>query len=203
MSYELNLAELNDTLAGAPADEIIRQGLALSKRPFVSTKFGPESAVLLHLLVQECPNIPVVWVDTGFNTYATQLYMEQLTDQLDLNLQIYRPRIEWSGFPPDLDDPSHQEFTQQVKLEPFQRAVSELRPDVWFCSIRRTQTEYRSRQRYFCNTSSGLLKAAPLLEWSESDMQDYLSNHRLPVENDYCDPTKGEARRECGLHLRF
>ena len=198
-----NFANLNEVLTGAPAGEIIRQSLSLAKRPFVSTKFGPESAVLLHLLVQEYSDIPVVWVDTGFNTYATRLYAEQLTEHLNLNLKIYRAHDEWSGFPPELDDPKHNEFTRQVKLEPFERALNELQPDVWFCSIRRTQTDYRSGQNYFARTTLGLLKVAPLLDWDDTDMQVYLREHQLPVEHDYQDPTKGAARRECGLHLRF
>jgi phosphoadenosine phosphosulfate reductase len=198
-----DLERLNAALDDAPAQVIIRVALALGRRPIVSSKFGPQSAVLLHLLKQEEPGIPVVWVDTGFNTRATQDYSQELSGRLALNLKIYRPQPVWSGFPPQLEDPLHALFTRQVKLEPFTRALAELQPDIWFSGIRRQQTEYRSRQKAFGMTGEGVLKVAPLLNWKTADMEDYLTQHRLPVATDYYDPTKGSMRRECGLHLRF
>lgn len=203
MSTIDDLARLNAALSDAPAHVIIRIALAMAKRPLVSTKFGPQSAVLLHLLTEQEPDIPVVWVDTGFNTRATQDYAQTLSDHLDLNLKIYQPQAAWSGFPPDLEDPQHHSFTEQVKLEPFSRALEELKPDLWFSGIRREQTDHRNKQPPFSETSDGVLKVAPLLNWTDDDMEHYLSEQRLPVETDYHDPTKGQIRRECGLHLRF
>jgi phosphoadenosine phosphosulfate reductase len=198
-----DLGRLNTALHDAPVHVIIRVALALGKRPVVSTKFGPQSAVLLHMLVKEEPAIPVVWVDTGFNTRATQDFAQELSDRLALHLRTYRPQPVWPGFPPDLHDPQHAAFTRQVKLEPFARALAELQPDIWFSGIRREQTEHRSRQQLFKLTDQGVLKVAPLLNWDNTEMENYLTRYQLPVETDYQDPTKGPIRRECGLHLRF
>lgn len=193
---------LNDEQHDSPRD-LIRWALSQAERPITTTKFGPESAVLLHMLVQEMPEIPVIWVDTGYNTRATQQFAWKLTERLNLNLQLYRPLDDRYEEVPALDDPRHTEFTQRVKLEPFQRALGELQPDVWFSSIRREQTEHRAGQRPISRSERGYLKVSPLLDWTEADMHAYLAEHDLPSEPDYFDPTKGESRRECGLHLAF
>lgn len=182
---------------------LIRRALQPATRPITSTKFGPESAVLLHMVTNEKPDIPVVWVDTGYNTRATQLFADRLTSQLDLNLHIYRPlHHSWAEIPA-LDDPAHGTFAHCVKLEPFQRALAELQPDTWFSSIRREQTTHRARQQALSRGANTYLKVSPLLEWTRAEMQGYMQEYGLPSESDYFDPTKGEAKRECGLHLRF
>lgn len=203
MSNLQDVTTLNRRHKLAASRTLIRQTLALGQRPFVSTKFGPESAVLLHLLVAERPDIPVVWVDTGYNTRATLRFAENLQDQLRLDLRVFRPQQEALELPPALDDPEHAEFTRRVKLEPFARALEALQPDIWFSGLRREQTAYRAGLGYFNPTVTGPLKVAPLLDWTLDDMEAYLDAFELPSEPDYYDPTKGEPRRECGLHLTF
>ena len=185
------------------ARQLIRHHLSTAERPVTSSKFGPESAVLLHLLVTEMPGIPVIWVDTGHNTRATLRFVDALTQRLDLNLKTYRPLDERYEAVPALDDPRHAEFTRRVKLEPFQRAIVELQPDVWFSALRREQTEHRAGLQPVEQSPRGYLKVQPLLGWTAADMHAYLAEYGLPSEPDYFDPTKGEARRECGLHLTF
>jgi phosphoadenosine phosphosulfate reductase len=207
-SLRTDLSYLNQEFRIDSVRLMIQRGLSLGQRPFMSTKFGPESAVLLHLLAQAAPGIPVVWVDTGYNTRATLHYAEFLRQRLDLNLRIFRPRQDTLAIPPELSDPQHAAFTRRVKLEPFERALETLQPDVWFSSLRREQTAYRAGLNIVSRSNSGLLKVAPLLEWKEADMQAYLAHYDLDpdfdyAQADYYDPTKGEARRECGLHLSF
>ena len=206
--FRTDISHLNREFMIDSVRAMVRRGLGLGQRPFVSTKFGPESAVLLHLLVQEAPEIPVVWIDTGYNTRATARYAERLAQRLHLNLHIFRPLQERLEFPPALDDPEHAAFTHRVKLEPFARALESLQPDVWFSSLRREQTAYRAGLNFVSRSESGLIKIAPLLEWQDADMQAYLKQYDLKPEfnyaqADYYDPTKGEPRRECGLHLSF
>ena len=174
-----------------------------AERPITSTKFGPESAVLLHMLTRVKPDIPVIWVDTGYNTRATQLFAERLTAQLNLNLHVFKPLDDIFIEPPELSTPEHQSFVQRVKLEPFQRAIAQFQPDYWFTAIRREQTEHRATHLPVTKNQKGYFKVAPLLDWSEADMHDYLEQHGLPSESNYYDPTKGEVKRECGLHLAF
>jgi phosphoadenosine phosphosulfate reductase len=97
----------------------------------------------------------------------------------------------------------HETFTQQVKIEPFQRALADLKPDVWFNAIRKDQTEFRQSLDVFSQSKDGVLKVAPLFEWSEAELEAYLAEHDLPNEHDYFDPTKALETRECGLHTQL
>lgn len=201
MSQLAAINELNYQHKLATSRQLIRQSLRLAERPFVSTKFGPDSAVLLHLLVSERPDLPVVWVDTGYNTRATVRFAEQLRTRLRLRLQIFQPAPGAWQLPPALDDPTHAAFTRRVKLEPFVRALEALQPDLWFSGLRREQTAYRAGLGFYSRSTGGLLKVAPVLDWNAADMARYRGQYDLPTEPDYYDPTKGEAHRECGLHL--
>ena len=101
-----------------------------------SVHFRPFEAVILHLVTQVNPDVPVVWMDNGYNTEATYRFADEVTRQLKLNLQIYLPRRSRAhreaveGATPALDDPRHAAFTQEVKLEPFARALRETAPQV-------------------------------------------------------------------------
>lgn len=192
---------------GRDPEDLVRWALALGKRAVVTTKFGPYSAVLLHLITQHKPDIPVLWMDSGYNTAATYRFADALTRRLGLDLRVYHPqrsraqREALEGPPPGLDDPRHAAFTREVKLEPFERATAELKPQVWFTALRADQTEHRARMQQIAVNPDGLIKVAPLLHQSSRDLHAYLKRHGLPNNFDYFDPTKLEDRRECGLHL--
>ena len=167
----------------------------------------PFEAVILHLVTQVRPDVPVVWMDNGYNTDATYRFADEVTKQLNLNLQIYLPRRSRAhreaveGPTPALDDPRHAAFTQEVKLEPFARALRETAPKVWFTALRATDTAVRAQMDPVSINPDGLIKVAPLLHWTSKDLYQYCELHGLPNNFDYVDPTKGEDNRECGLHL--
>ena len=194
---------LNADARRRTAREVIRLALVRARNPIVTTSFGQKSAVLLHLLAEQRPDIPVVWIDTTFNTRATTLFARELTARLALNLKTYRPEPAWTDDVPELADTRHADFTRRVKLEPFARALDELKPDLWFSSLRRGQTEHRAAMRHFNSSAGSLLKVCPLIDWSETDMTAYRREHGLPGGHDYHDPTKVGPRRECGLHVEF
>jgi phosphoadenosine phosphosulfate reductase len=204
----LDLERVNRELSGRSAEEIIRWALGLGLRPFVSTSFGPSAAVMLHLVSRIDPSVPVVWVDTGYNLRDTYVVAEKLIQMLPLNMQVYTPRISaerWNavyGGIPQLDDPElHEEFTRNIKLEPFERALSELRPELWLTGIRRDETDFRrSLDIVSWDQRRGMLRVAPIFDWSEEDLQAYLAEHGLPSCKHYFDPTKVLENRECGLH---
>lgn len=204
----LDLERVNRELSGRSAEEIVRWALGLGLRPFVSTSFGPSAAVMLHLVSRIDPDVPVVWVDTGYNLRDTYVVAEKLMEMLPLNMQIYTPRTSaerWNavyGGIPQLDDPAlHEQFTRNIKLEPFERALSELRPELWLTGIRRDETDFRrSLDVVSWDRSRGMLRVAPIFDWSEDDLQAYLAEHGLPSCKHYFDPTKVLENRECGLH---
>ena len=205
----LDLQTANQYLEQRSADEIVRWALERSQRPLVTTNFRPFEAVILHLITQVKPDIQVLWVDSGYNTSATYRFAESLIERLNLNIVTYIPQVSSArrnvlmGGIPDVDDPQHEEFTRQVKLEPFQRALSELKPDLWFNAIRKDQTEFRQSLDVVSQSRDAVLKVAPLFHWSEADLEAYLERFALPNELDYFDPTKALETRECGLHTQL
>lgn len=192
---------LNYTHHQATARHAIHAALENCSRPIVSTKFSQDSASFLHLVTQIAPDIPVLWVDTGYNTRATRQFVDTLQQRLKLNLKRYTPLDHVIRLPPELDDPEHAGFTHQVKVEPFQRGLNELQADAWMSSVRRYQTEHRRSMPTFNTAFDGLLKVSPLLDWSADTIERYRQEHQLPKGPECFDPTKGESFRECGLHL--
>jgi len=207
----IDVAAANQHLAKAEALEIIRWAIGKAQgRAIVSTNFRPYEAVLLHMCTQIQPDIPVVWVDHGYNRPTTYRHAEALRDRLRLNLKIYIPEMTAArrdalmGGIPSLDDETvHNEFTRQVKLEPFARALGDLQPTVWLTALRREQTAYRASLDIVTRDGDGPIKVCPVLNWTEADMEAYLRAHDLPNEWDYYDPTKVDEKRECGLHPGF
>ncbi|MBC7683294.1 MAG: phosphoadenosine phosphosulfate reductase family protein [Ferruginibacter sp.] len=202
----LNLAQINTDL-GRNAPALVAWALALNQPAIVTTNFRPFEAVILHLVTNARPDVPVVWMDNGLNTEATYRFVDEVTQRLKLNLHIYLPRRSRAhretvdGPTPALDDPRHAAFTEEVKLEPFARALRETAPKVWFTALRATDTAVRAQMDPVSINPDGLIKVAPLLHWSSKDLYEYCETHSLPNNFDYVDPTKGDDNRECGLHL--
>jgi len=202
----LDLARINAEL-GNDAEKLVEWALSLGKKAICTTNFRPFEAVILHMVTQVQPDIQVIWMDNGYNTEATYRFADELTKRLNLNLKTYLPlrsrahREAVDGPVPALDDPRHAAFTEEVKLEPFARALREAQPEVWFTALRATDTAVRAQMDPVSINPDGLIKVAPLLHWHSKDLYQYLVKHDLPNNFDYIDPTKGEENRECGLHL--
>ncbi|GAA4297752.1 phosphoadenosine phosphosulfate reductase domain-containing protein [Aestuariibaculum suncheonense] len=205
MITEDTLQELNNLYKDAKPSEIIKKALELSEEAVVTTNFRPYEAAILHAVNQEASSIPVVWCDTGYNTPQTYRHAEQLIKDLQLNVFLYVPKQTAAhrdvvmGIP-SVDAPEHALFTEQVKLEPFRRAMEEHKPKVWFTNLRQGQTAFRDSIGIFSVSKDGVLKVSPFYYWSDADLDTYLQDHNLPNEFKYFDPTKALANRECGLH---
>ena len=203
---ELDLAQVNARW-GRDAPALVEWAVGLGQPTIVTTNFRPFEAVILHLVTHVTPQVPVVWMDNGYNTEATYRFADEVTKQLGLNLKIYLPRRSRAhreaveGATPALHDPRHAAFTAEVKLEPFARALRETAPQVWFTALRATDTAVRAQMDPVSINPDGLIKVAPLLHWSSKQLHEYCQQHGLPNNFDYVDPTKGEDQRECGLHL--
>ncbi|ASK19288.1 phosphoadenosine phosphosulfate reductase domain-containing protein [Vreelandella alkaliphila] len=201
------LDSINRDFANNP-QELIKWALSQGERPICTTNFRPFEAVILHMVTQARPDIPIVWMDSGYNTEATYQFADALIQRLNLNMVSFIPqrtrahREALEGAMPSIDDPRHTAFTQEVKIEPFERALREMQPDVWFTALRAEDTPERAKMQPASRNSDGLLKIAPLLQWTAKDMYYYLEAHDLPNNFDYFDPTKVEDKRECGLHLQ-
>jgi len=208
MFQESELQQLNAELKDKTPQEIIRWTLGLGRRVFASTSFSPNSAGMLHMIKQTAPDLPVVWVDSGYNLADTYRTAEKIMQELNLNMHIYIPQMTaerrnalMGGIPhPDDDEALHQEFSRQVKLEPFQRAMEDLKGEVWITGIRRQETEFRRSLDILSIDNRGLLRVAPLFYWTDEQLESYVQEHNLPSCRHYFDPTKVIDGRECGLH---
>jgi len=206
------ISQANADLRGQSALDIVRWAIARANgRAIVSTNFRPYEAAILHLCVQAQPDIPVLWVDHGYNRPATYQHAEALKKLLGLNLKPYLPKLTaahrdavYGPVPGTDDEEGLQLFSAQMKLEPFQRGMKELAPTVWITALRKVQNPNRagldivSEDRNF-----GALKVSPVFYWSDAEMEAYLTQHRLPNEWDYFDPAKADDKRECGLHAAW
>lgn len=150
--------------------------------------------------------IQILWIDSGYNTHATYRFAQELIDSLNLTIDVFTPKVTASrcnavmGGIPSIEDERHQDFTTEVKLEPFERGMATHKPEVWFTAIRKVQTEFRQSLDIVTQGRDGVLKIAPVFHWTDADMAAYLNQSGLPNEEDYYDPTKVLSRRECGLH---
>ena len=203
------LTRWNAELRASSPLEIVRWAVARSDgRALVSTNFRPYEAVLLHLCVQAQPDIPVLWVDHGYNRPATYRHAEQLSKLLRLNLKAYLPKITaahrdamYGPIPTTADEESLQQFSALMKLEPFQRGMHELAPTVWITALRKVQNPNRAGLDIVSEDKNfGTLKVSPVFHWTDDQMESYLKQHNLPNEWDYFDPAKADEKRECGLH---
>lgn len=205
-----DIAVNNLQLRNKSALEIVQWGVAQGNgRAIVTTNFRPFEAVVLHLCAQVQPDMPVLWVDHGYNRPATYRYAEKLRDRLHLNLKIYSPTMTVAhhaamhGAIPTIDDEVElKRFSAVMKLEPFQRGIKELAPTVWFTSLRKVQNEYRAGLDILSDDQAyGSLKISPVFYWTDAEMEAYLKQYDLPNEWDYFDPAKADEKRECGIHV--
>ncbi|MCM4157172.1 phosphoadenosine phosphosulfate reductase family protein [Gramella sp. AN32] len=203
---EKELKTLNSQLRGVAPSEIIQWVLTNSKKPVVTTNFRPYEAAILHAVINAKADMTVIWCDTGYNTPQTYKHAAEVIDLLHLNVKLYVPKQTVAhrntifGGIPQVDSPEHQKFTEQVKLEPFKRAMNQQQPDLWFTNLRKGQTAFRDSIDILSYSKDGILKVSPFYHWSDEKLDSYLRTHHLPNEFKYFDPTKVLANRECGLH---
>lgn len=183
---EQNLDELNRRFETLSAQERVVSAMAMLPGHHVLTSsFGAQAAVSLHLLTQVQPDTPVILIDTGYLFPETYVFIEQMQARLQLNLHTYR----------SLKSPAWQEaqhgqrwlqgvegieaYNYENKVEPMQRALRELKVGTWFTGVRRSQADSRSQTPFIAH-SGEYYKVAPLADWSDRDVFEYLNKHDLP-----------------------
>jgi phosphoadenosine phosphosulfate reductase len=181
-----NLVSLNARLEGLEAEARVAWALGCFGAGLVlASSFGAQAAVCLHLVTRQRPDIPVVLVDTGYLFPETHAFVENLTEQLHLNLKVYRPRYgrEWQetrlGNLWEEGREGISAYNQINKVEPMQRALRELGAQAWTSGLRRSQS--RSRERLPVLTRQrGRWKLHPIVDWSDRTVHRYLKAHDLP-----------------------
>ncbi|MEM8774705.1 MAG: phosphoadenylyl-sulfate reductase [Pseudomonadota bacterium] len=151
----------------------------------VSSSFGVQSAVMLHLVTLQRPNIPVLLMDTGYLFPETYRFVDQLKERLNLNLRVFRAEKSpaWQeaahGQLWDQGEDGLKKYNKINKVEPMQRALEELNVSSWFSGLRRVQSRSRAT-RQFVEVQSGRIKMHPIVDWTDRDIHNYLKAHDLP-----------------------
>jgi phosphoadenosine phosphosulfate reductase len=180
------LTVVNRSLESLTALQRVEQAIELLPGTHVlSSSFGAQSAVMLHLVNRVVPGIPVVLVDTGYLFPETYRFIDELTEKLGLNLKIYRPdsSAAWQesrhGKLWDKGLEGIEEYNRINKKEPMQRALKELHAATWFSGLRRVQAKSRA-QISPVELKRGRFKVHPLFDWTDRDVGRYLKENGLP-----------------------
>lgn len=186
------LVAINNSLANQSASERVRWSLEnLPSEFMLSSSFGIQAAVMLHLVTQEMPNIPVVLTDTGYLFPETYQFIDELTERLNLNLKVFRSDLSpaWQeakfGQLWTQGEAGIKQYNQMNKVEPMRNAITSLNAQTWFSGIRQGQSTSRSNKPFaeishLAGQDHPILKVHPILEWSNKDVFEYLKKHDLP-----------------------
>lgn len=181
-----DLEHANQRLAAATAEE--RVGYALDRwKPdiLLTSSFGAQAAVLLHMVTRLWPEIPVVLLDTQYLFPETYRFIDELTARLNLNLRVYASPLsrEWQearhGKLWEQGVEGITKFNQINKVEPMARALADLKASAWITGLRREQSSTR-RELQTLATQDGRIKVHPIYDWSNRDVHRYLTTHELP-----------------------
>ena len=152
----------------------------------MSTSFGIQSAVTLHLATRIIPDIKVIWVDTGYLPDETYAYATVLAQRLDINLHMYESSMSpgemerQHGRLWESDQVEQLNLYDQIrKVEPMNRALDELGVQAWVSGLRAQQTEFRKKLSQIKQTGNRL-RLYPILDWTNRDVYYYMKEHDLP-----------------------
>jgi phosphoadenosine phosphosulfate reductase len=180
------LADLNRAIERLSAIQRIERAAELFPgNQVLTSSFGAQSAVMLHLVNSVIPGVPVVLLDTGYLFPETYSFIDELTDRLNLNLRVFRadssPAWQETRFGKLWDQGlvGIERYNRINKREPFDRALQELAAGTWFAGLRRVQAKTRS-QIAPIEFKRGRYKVHPLFDWSDRDVGRYLEKHDLP-----------------------
>ena len=198
------------------------------KEIVLTSSFGAQSAVLLHMLLNKNPNLKVVFLDTQYLFPETYQFVEDLKTKLNINLYTYKSLLSkqeqekkygklWLQGKEGLD-----KYNYLNKIEPMERAIKELNIKTWISGIRKNQSKNRESKN-FTELKNEIMKVYPILDWTDKDVYLYLKKHNLPYhplwhkgyisigdvhstksinEVDNIEEIRfNGVQRECGLHL--
>ena len=228
---QLDLQIVNRELAQAERKELIQWGMDnFGDRLVMTTSFGIQAAVMLHMVTQVVPDIAVIWVDTGYLPTETYQFADKLTKKLRLNLKVYQSPISparMEALHGKLWEENNVEafnlYDSIRKIEPMQRALKELNAAAWLAGLRSAQTRHRQTLQKV-DKQDNIYKIYPILNWNSRDIYQYLTAHDLPYhpffdlgyvsvgdwhssrplsaeDDDGRDTRFNGLKQECGLHL--
>jgi phosphoadenosine phosphosulfate reductase len=214
-----------DLESAHPRDILTWAWEAFEEDVAATSSFQTQSLPLLHMIATTTPELPVLFLDTGFHFPETLAYREHVTAELGLNVRVLKPELGHRGFRlrhGELYRTDPDRCCYHNKVEPLNRAKTELA--AWITGIRSDQTAGRAEAKALSD-DSGVWKICPMLHWTEQDVTDYVRTYDLPVhpllpvgypsvgcapctrpvapgESSRMGRWAGFAKIECGLHNR-
>jgi len=180
------LKKINDAFEGFSTEQRVERAIELLPGAHVLTSsFGAQAAVMLHLVNQVVPRIPVILIDTGYLFPETYRFVDDLTERLNLNLKVVRSEASaaWQesrfGKLWDQGLEGIEQYNRINKQEPLDKALRELGAETWFAGLRRVQAETRASISPI-EFKRGRYKVHPLFDWNDRDVGEYLTKHQLP-----------------------
>jgi len=182
----LDLEALNAELADASAEAVLEWAKhTFADELVLTSSFGADSAVMLHLVHRIVPRIRVLFLDTGYLFPETYQFAEELTKRFDLDLRVYSPSMtaarqealygkSWEGGSGDLE-----RYQRINKVEPMDRALRELAPRAWLAGLRSRQNAFRAGLKKI-ELQGNVYKVHPILGWTDEDVHHYMRANDLP-----------------------
>ena len=224
---DIEMDALNDRFETESAECILRWAWDTFAPDIVaSSSFQTQSVPLLHIISRVCPELPVLFVDTGYHFPQTLAFRDDLRVRYHLNVVVIQPTVTKSETMQQYGEPLYRHDPDLCcyinKVSPMQWAVSWAQ--AWVSGVRRDQTAQRQAMRIFEARPDGLLRIHPMLNWTADDIEAYRRAHDLPAHPLYamgypsvgCAPCTrpvfsgedlragrwaGSEKTECGLHL--
>jgi phosphoadenosine phosphosulfate reductase len=204
------------------ARTLIAERLGASERPCLTSSFQAECVVLVHMLRELEPDIPVLFLDTVHHFKETYQYRDELAERWGLNLITLRAEEPAPG----LWQQDTTACCARHKVGPLFSALDQY--DVWFTGLRREQSASRAGlqevEPFTLPTGKVLSKISPLATWTTREVWAYAKRHDIPLLPLYdrgytsigCEPCTtlpldpsnersgrwGGQKLECGIHIQ-
>jgi phosphoadenosine phosphosulfate reductase len=147
----------------------------------MTSSFQTQSLPLLHMISQTAPELPVLFIDTGFHFPETLAYRDQIVELLDINLQIIKPKVGIQRFKKTYGDLYRTDpdlCCYMNKIQPLNEALKGF--NAWISGIRRDQTLERANTKVIARQDNGRYKISPMVRWTRADIWKYVNDHDLP-----------------------
>ena len=178
--------ELSALLEPLKAHERILQLKEIYRsRVVASSSFGLQASVMLHLISKHAPEIPIIFVDTGYCFPETYQFAHSFIEDWELDIRVFNPAITAArqkalyGNLWEQGEEGNKKYALLNKVEPMNRALSEIGGDVWLSGLRRSQSSTRV-ERAFAEKQKATMKVYPILDWADAQLEAYYQEHDLP-----------------------
>jgi phosphoadenosine phosphosulfate reductase len=210
------------------AREVIAKALEVSSNVCLTCSFQAEDMVSLHLVRERFPNVPVLFLETGYHFPEIYRYRDDMAAHYALNLVNVMPEntvAEQESEFPMLYRTAPDQCCKFRKVGPLFKALDQY--SVWFTGLRRVQSPTRAGlqpiDQFPLPTGKQLTKVSPLFDWTDRDVWAFAKEHEIPLVSLYdqgytsigcqpCtalpdDPNNARSGRwagrklECGIHI--